>query len=709
MFEDVKEALSQQDYDTALTLISRYKSYLTNNSDELCILEGAVYEAYNDLDRLFFCIQRGLSSNGQNYELYFMLGNYYDTLGYFAQAYLCYEQAEFYCSNNDASYLHDLKLIYKEEHSLYIPPVSFVILSYNTKDLMQLCIKSIRATVAPGTYEIIVVDNASTDGITDWLKEQADIKLLCNTINKGFPAGCNQGIALASKRNDIFLLNNDTVLPANALFYLRMGLYSSSSVGATGSVTNYASNGQKITIASPSPEAYLKLASSINIPQKDAFISKTWLVGFALLIKNSALSQVGILDETFSPGNYEDYDYGLRLRKAGYELLLCQNSFILHWGSQNFGNDLNALTKLLSRNKQLLAKKWKRNSRQILLITHQLSRTGAPGALYDLAVLLQKLGYTPDVISLKDGPLRTEYENLGISPIVLPELVNNSNLVNSLLDIYDFIVPNTLACAPLVTFLCHKSENVFWWIHENELLFQQIAPYLSDMQLADNIHILSAGKYIQQLVKEYLNHSSEILNISIPDTPCHSVSTHNTIRFAQIGLIDGTKGQEIFLGAILSLPESIRSRCEFFICGDRNTANPDVLKLILSTSTLVPCIHYLDSMDRNTLYQFYDSIDCIVVPSRIESMSAVMIEGFMKEKLCICSDNTGISAYMENGTNGFIFKTNEISELSNTITYIVENYDSMENIKKEGRKIYDTFFSEDCFKNTVKEILRYNP
>ncbi len=706
MFEDIKSALAQQDYQTALTLISKYKPDSTYAGDELAILEGAVYESLHDLDQLFSCIQRGLSINGQNYELYFMLGNYYYELKEFARSYLCYEQSEFYCTNDDITYIRELKQSVAQKHSLCVPPVSIVILSYNTKDLMQLCIKSIRATLSPGTYEIIVVDNASTDGITDWLREQSDIKLICNPTNNGFPMGCNQGIELAAPGNDIFLLNNDTILPPNALFYLRMGLYSSPSVGAAGSVTNYASNGQKITIPNPSPEAYLKLASSINVPEKNPYISKTWLVGFALLIKHSALKEVGTLDISFSPGNYEDYDYGLRLEQAGYERILCQNSFILHWGSQNFSKDLSTWSSVLSRNKKLLADKWNHHSKQILLVTHQLSRTGAPGALYDLAVLLQKLGYTIDLISLKDGPLRTEYEKLGISSIILPDLMDNYEQMTALLGIYDFIVSNTLACAPLINFLCHTQQKCFWWIHENELLFQQIATYLASMQLTKNIIVLAAGKYVQQLVTNYLHYPSEILNICIPDAYCPSTFTdHKTIRFAQIGLIDGTKGQEIFLGAILNLPEEIRNQCEFFICGDRNTANPDVLKLITSSCVLFPCIHYMDSMDRNTLYHFYDSIDCLVVPSRIESMSAVMIEGFMKEKICICTDHTGISAYMKNGINGYIFKTNDIEQLCQIIQHIVKNYASMESIKKEGRRIYDTLFSEQHFETTVKELL----
>ncbi len=93
--------------------------------------------------------------------------------------------------------------------------------------------------------QIIVVDNASEDGSVEWLRGQKDILLIENQENRGFPAGCNQGIAAADADADIFLLNNDTILPENALFWLRMGLYESEKNGAVGSVSNCVGNHQQ--------------------------------------------------------------------------------------------------------------------------------------------------------------------------------------------------------------------------------------------------------------------------------------------------------------------------------------------------------------------------------------------------------------------------------------------------------------------------------
>jgi GT2 family glycosyltransferase/trans-aconitate methyltransferase len=198
------------------------------------------------------------------------------------------------------------------------------------------CIESIRQNCNPETYELIVIDNASHDGSVKWLREQTDIVLIENQENVGFPAGCNQGIAASIPENDIMLLNSDTIVMPNAMFTLRMGLYDSQRNGAAGSVTNKAGNSQKIDKVFDNIAQYHTFAATNNVPCENAYEYKVWLVGFALLLKRTALDQVGLLDERFTPGNFEDNDLGIRFSKKGFRNVLCWNSFIYHWESKSF-------------------------------------------------------------------------------------------------------------------------------------------------------------------------------------------------------------------------------------------------------------------------------------------------------------------------------------------------------------------------------------
>ncbi|MBR4696044.1 MAG: glycosyltransferase, partial [Selenomonadaceae bacterium] len=107
------------------------------------------------------------------------------------------------------------------------PMTSIIILSYNTKEYTQMCIQSIRKHTDPGSYEIIVVDNASTDGSLNWLLAQPDIRLIANEENLGFPKGCNQGLEIA-EGDDLLLLNSDTIVTPRWLKQLLIALHSSS-------------------------------------------------------------------------------------------------------------------------------------------------------------------------------------------------------------------------------------------------------------------------------------------------------------------------------------------------------------------------------------------------------------------------------------------------------------------------------------------------
>lgn len=111
---------------------------------------------------------------------------------------------------------------------------SIIVLTYNNLDYNQICLESIRKYTTANTYEIIVVDNNSTDGTREWLKEQNNIKPILNDENLDFPKGCNLGINASEKDNDILFLNNDTKVTPRWLDNLKICLYSDDKIGATG-------------------------------------------------------------------------------------------------------------------------------------------------------------------------------------------------------------------------------------------------------------------------------------------------------------------------------------------------------------------------------------------------------------------------------------------------------------------------------------------
>lgn len=329
--------------------------------DVNAIIEASKAWESNNFEACFEWISEGLKLNYRNYELYLMLGQYY-SLTNTEQAYLCYENALFYCDvDEDRKQIELFKKDLLENNEVTIKKVAIIILSYNNTKMTQECIESIRKNNDKNSYQLIVIDNASTDGMQDWLPLQKDIIYELNKENKGYPAGCNQGIEIAMADMDVFLLNNDTILPPNALFWLRMGLYESGKIGAVGSVSNSAVNYQQVTAGCQTIDQWIEYGIKNNVPFKHPYESKGWLVGFALLVKRAALNRTGCLDERFTPGNYEDNDFCIRLLLNGYKLLLCKNSFIFHYGSNSFKKKPVGYNNLLRENEKKLEKKWNFN------------------------------------------------------------------------------------------------------------------------------------------------------------------------------------------------------------------------------------------------------------------------------------------------------------------------------------------------------------
>lgn len=287
--------------------------------DELAILAAGLALQTDDEELAWEFIRKGLLFNGKNAMLYYMLGNYYEDKNV-NQAWLCYENAEYYCEfEEELALIRQRKTVMREQGEWSVNRFSIVLLTHNLKEVHMQCIQSIRETLPPGSYELVVVDNASSDGTVEWLKQQNDIQLICNKQNRGVPGGRNQGIKAAGAEHDILLLNSDTIVPANAIFWLRMGLYAEEKAGAVRSVSDYEKTEK-------GPDEYRKSAERVNVPERNFCEDTTGLVAPAVLIKRRALDETGLLDVRFSPGGGEDVDFGVRLNLGGWRTMICHNS-----------------------------------------------------------------------------------------------------------------------------------------------------------------------------------------------------------------------------------------------------------------------------------------------------------------------------------------------------------------------------------------------
>lgn len=241
------------------------------------------------------------------------------------------------------------------------PDLSLIVLGYKNFDAVtRNCLNSLSTWLNDPHIEILVIDNGSPDGAglltEEWCKKNAGARCLLSETNRGFAGGMNWGAGHA-QGEWLLLVNNDTVFPELALdAFLRVLSEAPSNVAMVGPVTNSAGNGQRLWKPGISHSAWLQIGKHLHENPTHEFLPAYRCDFFCVAIRRNAWTELGGLDVRFGLGYYEDFDFSLRLRAAGYEQVISDDVFVLHTGSATFGGSAEARA-LIKRNKQLLKSK----------------------------------------------------------------------------------------------------------------------------------------------------------------------------------------------------------------------------------------------------------------------------------------------------------------------------------------------------------------
>ena len=239
---------------------------------------------------------------------------------------------------------------------------SIIVLCYNSlEDATRPCLESILKNTPAGEYELIIVDNASNDGTAEYLNEFAsrheNVRIQLNDVNKGYAGGNNDGISLATGRF-IILLNNDTLVPIGWLDKLLYLFEEHPKIGLIGPVTNSAGNEQRIELDKLNEKNYEAISEQYIKRQSGVWFEADKLGFFCVAIRRSVIERIGLLDEKFGIGMFEDDDYCIRAKSAGFTLAIAEDCYVFHKGSVSFGKlAINGFQDLFNKNKELLQKK----------------------------------------------------------------------------------------------------------------------------------------------------------------------------------------------------------------------------------------------------------------------------------------------------------------------------------------------------------------
>ena len=229
--------------------------------------------------------------------------------------------------------------------------VTVVIPNYNNVELLNNLLLSLSSSIS--LSNIIIIDNASQDGSTSFIKESyPEITLLSNDVNKGFAYAVNQGIRLV-KTEYVLLLNNDTIITEDTIFNLIETInYSQNIFSVSSKMIQYYNKdllddaGDEYTIMGWSKRRGYNQNISNYSKDEEVFSA----CAGAALYRMSLFDEIGLFDEQFE-SYVEDMDLSFRARLQGYKSYYSSNAIVYHYGSAATGTRYNSFkVKISARN-----------------------------------------------------------------------------------------------------------------------------------------------------------------------------------------------------------------------------------------------------------------------------------------------------------------------------------------------------------------------
>lgn len=354
--------------------------------------------------------------------------------------------------------------------------------------------------------------------------------------------------------------------------------------------------------------------------------------------------------------------------------------------------------------------------KSILLVNHELSRTGTPQVMLKASAVLKRTGYFVVAASCEDGPLRNDFLAEGIPVIinrtfakyrgwepkkVVPDITPR---FSQMLHGFDLVVIASIVGANLITAFQNTNVKILWWIHDGYVGFHLTRKELPE-KLSGNISAYCGGGYAMNVMRQFRpQYKANDLLYGVEDHAAGGGSGENTQGkplFVVPASFEERKNQLTFVRAVASMPREIAQKAEYLLIG--KASDQRYFQKLEKEAKRIPNMEVSGPVPYRKLMEIYQRAACIVMPSKDDPMPVVLAEGMMMSKIVICSNKTGTASYIKDGENGFVFVYNRPKELAQKLRYVIENYAALDQLRKKARATYENIFSNTAF---ARELLK---
>jgi len=394
-----------------------------------------------------------------------------------------------------------------------------------------------------------------------------------------------------------------------------------------------------------------------------------------------------------------------RIKEQLVELGVAESKILPYF---DIGERLYEYIPVITARGEIAYKDWVENAgtNKIMLISHELSRTGVPIALMHLAILLKNNGYNVLYTSMRSGNLSEELKERGIDYIEDLAIFCNSNEFLNYTKKIDFFIPGTACLHSSAPIFSSFNKPILWWMHETN---KELLKFWEEYKEISNIHFYCGGTRVIKELRECagIEDAKELLYF-LPDIQegVEKGKKHigqSIIRFALLGTICERKAQDILGEATKLISEKYKGKYIVTFVGA--TFNQEQQEYDEMLREKYPNICYKGEMTQEELNEYYDEIDVLVCPSRDDPMPIVVTQAMQHGIPCIVSDEVGQAEYIQHNINGYVFSNENFRELASIMESILENPSQLESVGHQGKLVFEQHFSESSMRENIKRIL----
>jgi GT2 family glycosyltransferase/glycosyltransferase involved in cell wall biosynthesis len=570
-----------------------------------------------------------------------------------------------------------------------------------------------------------------------------------------FSAKCNVGAQVATGRRLIFL--NDDV-EANQRDWIEnvieplenreVGAVSPKLIYPTGRIQHAGLvTGVRGLVDTALHEWPADSVNYINYAQSMRTVSA--LSAACLAIRRDDFIRLRGFDEMDTPIAHSDLDLCFKIREAGLRCVYTPFASMTHHGHASIGAQPKAT--LPDKSSVFLLRRWaaftcrdpyytenmrdwlgpdsprpvrmfgarnlpvKSSARDFVLVSHELSLSGAPLMVCHLAKWCKARDIFVVVMSPSDGPLRDKFTEAEIPVIIDPLLATGYETITrfsrgapvkshssfiKLAREFDCLVVSTICGAPLIQDARQAGIPNIWWIHEGTVGDQFLKrnsslgaiPRLADL-------IITPDKRSSRIYQPFADRPVRVLPYGIPDVASKVAEWNKRraepLRFLLLGTIEERKGQQTFLEALRRLPADVLNGCEFLIVGRPHDAN--LAGEIRRAEKTFPSVVYQESVSHADALGLIGGVDVMVCASWEETGPLTLIEGLALGKAVLSTRVGIVGETLISGKEALFVEAGDSAGFASAIDRLVREPDLVKSLQASSRAAYEKYFTLDRF------------